>query len=177
MGTELLGVVAVVTKSYERIHRSNLVGMGVLPLQFQPRTTRLTLGLDGTETYDGSGERTPGALTDDRAALDFRRILVSSSGLVGRRIVDLDLERRHGATITRLRRGDVDLVAADSVVLEPGDRVRVVGPAAALESVAKELGDSERRVGEWTKRDTLPFNGYTDQVASLYAGMNLRKDF
>ena len=95
------------------------------------------------------GERTPGALTDDRAALDFRRILVSSSGLVGRRIVDLDLERRHGATITRLRRGDVDLVAADSVVLEPGDRVRVVGPAAALESVAKELGDSERRVGEF----------------------------
>jgi len=43
---------AVVAKSYERIHRSNLVGMGVLPLQFKEGTTAQTLKLDGTETYD-----------------------------------------------------------------------------------------------------------------------------
>jgi aconitate hydratase len=54
-GTRLLGVKAVVVESYERIHRSNLVGMGVLPLQFPPGTTRKTLGLDGTETWDFSG--------------------------------------------------------------------------------------------------------------------------
>ena len=60
-GVRLAGVEAIVAESFERIHRTNLVGMGVLPLQFQPGTTRLTLGLDGTETYDVSGERTPGA--------------------------------------------------------------------------------------------------------------------
>jgi aconitate hydratase len=51
-GTRLLGVKAVVAQSFERIHRSNLVGMGVLPLQFKEGTTAQTLGLDGTETYD-----------------------------------------------------------------------------------------------------------------------------
>lgn len=54
-GTRLLGVKAVVAESFERIHRSNLVGMGVLPLQFQPGTTRQTLKLDGTETFDLTG--------------------------------------------------------------------------------------------------------------------------
>ncbi len=51
-GTNLLGVKAVVAQSFERIHRSNLVGMGVLPLQFKEGTTAQTLKLDGTETYD-----------------------------------------------------------------------------------------------------------------------------
>jgi aconitate hydratase len=50
-GAKLLGVRAVVAQSYERIHRSNLVGMGVLPLQFKEGTTAKTLGLDGSETY------------------------------------------------------------------------------------------------------------------------------
>ena len=54
-GTKLLGVKAVITESFERIHRSNLVGMGVLPLQFPEGVTRETLKLDGTETFDLSG--------------------------------------------------------------------------------------------------------------------------
>jgi len=54
-GTNLLGVKAVVAQSFERIHRSNLVGMGVLPLQFKDGTTAQTLKLDGTETYDVLG--------------------------------------------------------------------------------------------------------------------------
>jgi aconitate hydratase len=54
-GTALLGVKAVVAQSFERIHRSNLVGMGVLPLQYKPGTTAQTLQLDGTETYDITG--------------------------------------------------------------------------------------------------------------------------
>jgi len=54
-GTRLLGVKAVVAQSYERIHRSNLVGMGVLPLQFKEGTTAQTLGLDGTEVFDVLG--------------------------------------------------------------------------------------------------------------------------
>ncbi len=51
-GTRLLGVQAVIAESFERIHRSNLINMGVLPLQFPEGTTRLTLGLDGTEVVD-----------------------------------------------------------------------------------------------------------------------------
>ncbi|MEQ1921909.1 MAG: aconitate hydratase AcnA, partial [Pyrinomonadaceae bacterium] len=51
-GTALMGVKAVVVESFERIHRSNLVGMGVLPLQFKDGQSSVSLGLDGTETYD-----------------------------------------------------------------------------------------------------------------------------
>jgi aconitate hydratase len=61
-GVRLAGVEAIVAEGFERIHRTNLVGMGVLPLEFMPGTTRLTLGLDGTESYDVVGERTPRAV-------------------------------------------------------------------------------------------------------------------
>ena len=50
-----MGVKAVITQSFERIHRSNLVGMGVLPLQFKEGQNATTLGLDGTETFDLTG--------------------------------------------------------------------------------------------------------------------------
>jgi aconitate hydratase len=55
-GVRLAGVEVIAAEGFERIHRTNLLGMGVLPLQFEEGTTRLTLGLDGTETYDVSGE-------------------------------------------------------------------------------------------------------------------------
>ena len=54
-GTSLLGVKAVITESFERIHRSNLIGMGVLPLQFPEGESADSLGLDGTETFDITG--------------------------------------------------------------------------------------------------------------------------
>lgn len=50
-----MGVKAVITESFERIHRSNLVGMGVLPLQFKEGQSALSLGLDGSEVFDLSG--------------------------------------------------------------------------------------------------------------------------
>ena len=54
-GTRLLGVKAVIAESFERIHRSNLIGMGVIPLQFPEGESHETLGLDGTETFDITG--------------------------------------------------------------------------------------------------------------------------
>jgi len=60
-GVRLAGVEAIVAESFERIHRTNLVGMGVLPLEFLPGSNRLTLGLDGSEVYGVTGLRTPGA--------------------------------------------------------------------------------------------------------------------
>ncbi|WP_312922482.1 Fe/S-dependent 2-methylisocitrate dehydratase AcnD [Stutzerimonas nitrititolerans] len=60
-GVRLAGVEAIVAEGFERIHRTNLVGMGVLPLEFKPGTDRKTLKIDGTETFDVIGERTPRA--------------------------------------------------------------------------------------------------------------------
>jgi 2-methylcitrate dehydratase (2-methyl-trans-aconitate forming) len=60
-GVRLAGVEAIVAEGFERIHRTNLVGMGVLPLEFKPGTNRLTLGIDGTEVFDVVGERHPRA--------------------------------------------------------------------------------------------------------------------
>ena len=82
-GTLLLGIRAVLVESFERIHRTNLVGMGVLPVQFLPGETRETHGLDGTETFDItglSGELTPGMHVTVRArrangeATEFRAL-------------------------------------------------------------------------------------------------------
>ncbi|KQB54876.1 hypothetical protein AQS70_20440 [Pseudomonas endophytica] len=60
-GVRLAGVEAIAAEGFERIHRTNLVGMGVLPLEFMPGTNRKTLHIDGSETYDVLGERTPRA--------------------------------------------------------------------------------------------------------------------
>ncbi|AJC22799.1 Fe/S-dependent 2-methylisocitrate dehydratase AcnD [Pandoraea pulmonicola] len=60
-GVRLAGTEAIVAEGFERIHRTNLVGMGVLPLEFKPGTNRKTLGIDGSETFDVIGERTPRA--------------------------------------------------------------------------------------------------------------------
>jgi len=54
-GTALLGIKAVIAESFERIHRSNLIGMGVLPLQFAEGVNRASLGLDGSEVFDLTG--------------------------------------------------------------------------------------------------------------------------
>jgi aconitate hydratase len=58
-GVRLAGVEAIVAEGFERIHRTNLIGMGVLPLEFKPGQTRKTFGIDGTETFDVIGERKP----------------------------------------------------------------------------------------------------------------------
>lgn len=85
-------------------------------------------------------------LTQDRSSLDFRRITLSNPRLAGRRVddVDAEIERRHGAAITRVRRGDVDYVAVSDLMLQQGDRVRVVATPEALAEISREFGDSTR---------------------------------
>ncbi|ALM51812.1 Fe/S-dependent 2-methylisocitrate dehydratase AcnD [Halomonas huangheensis] len=78
-GVALAGVEAIVAEGFERIHRTNLVGMGVMPLQFEEGTTRHSLKLDGTETYDVEGQPAPGAslvLVIQRANGDSERVPV-----------------------------------------------------------------------------------------------------
>jgi len=60
-GVRLAGVEVIAAEGFERIHRTNLIGMGVLPLEFKAGTTRTTLGIDGSETFSVKGEPTPGA--------------------------------------------------------------------------------------------------------------------
>ena len=79
-GTRLLGVRAVIAESFERIHRSNLIGMGVLPLQFPRGTTRKTLHLDGSETFDIVGlaaDLRPGKTVVPHHPRQWREIEVS----------------------------------------------------------------------------------------------------
>ena len=72
-----------------------------------------------------AGERSDHHVPLDRSVLDFRRIVVSNRRMAGRRLADLNIVRRHGVTVTRVRRGDDDLLAHDDLVLQLGDRVRV----------------------------------------------------
>jgi aconitase A len=60
-GVRLAGVEAIAAEGFERIHRTNLIGMGVMPLEFKPGTNRLSLNIDGTEVYDVEGELKPRA--------------------------------------------------------------------------------------------------------------------
>ncbi|WP_445158130.1 Fe/S-dependent 2-methylisocitrate dehydratase AcnD [Halomonas sp. E14] len=90
-GVALAGVEAIVAEGFERIHRTNLVGMGVMPLQFQEGTTRHTLKLDGTETYDVEGKPAP------RATLEL--VIRRTSGEVERVPVICRLDTAEEVTI------------------------------------------------------------------------------
>ncbi len=94
------------------------------------------------------GERVAEPLELDRHVLDFRRVAVSSPECAGRALGELALNDRFGAVVTRVRRGDVELVASDALVLELGDRVRVVAPRQRLQEISRFFGDSYRALGE-----------------------------
>ena len=105
-GTFLLGVKAVIAESFERIHRSNLVGMGVLPLQFEEGQSWKSLGLTGRETFDITGlgnDVKPGqtvnvkATREDGSKLEFQAVLRLDS------LVDVDYYRNGGILQTVLR--------------------------------------------------------------------------
>jgi aconitate hydratase len=110
-GTLLLGVRAVLAESYERIHRSNLVGMGVLPLEFQPGENAASLGLTGRETYDVDGIAEglkPGKKLQVRAKADDGAVKVFT--VTARVDTPDDVEYyRHGGLLPYVLRG---LVAA-----------------------------------------------------------------
>ncbi len=84
----------------------------------------------------------------DRNELDYRRIFVSDSGIAGRTLAELKTLTRFGALVTRVRRGDVELVPDGRTVLELGDRVRVVASRERMPEVSRFFGDSYRALGE-----------------------------
>jgi len=84
----------------------------------------------------------------DRREFDLRRIFVSNPSVAGVPLRQLDLPHRLGAVITRVRRGDVDLLPDDEMLLEIGDRVRVLAPATRISEVTAYFGDSYRAASE-----------------------------
>jgi putative transport protein len=112
--------------------------------------TVLVVGPEGAvqKAAEALGRPARTALTHDRADVDFRRFLISSPQLVGKTVPELNFAEQFGGTITRIKRGDLDMVAADSLVLQPGDRVLAVMPRERMDEAAAFFGDSERKISE-----------------------------
>lgn len=135
---------------FGRHQRGELVEVADLSTRLEPGDLVTVVGtakeLDVvTKTLGEPGE---GPLAQDRRVLDYRRIFVSNPEVEGRRLGELDLPGRFGAVATRLRRGDVDMLAHADTVLEPGDRLRVLTRRDRLDEVGRFLGDSYRALGE-----------------------------
>uniref|UniRef100_A0A832I822 Transporter n=1 Tax=Eiseniibacteriota bacterium TaxID=2212470 RepID=A0A832I822_UNCEI len=94
------------------------------------------------------GERCAERIDLDRRTLDHRRVFVSNPAVVEQRIRDLVGLDRLGARITRVRRGDADVLPAGDTVLQPGDRVRVLAPRERMDEVTRFFGDSYRALAE-----------------------------
>ena len=94
------------------------------------------------------GEPAAEQLDLDRSAYDFRRVFVSQPDLVGKKLADLDLPHKYGAIVTRVRRGDIELLAFGDLRLELGDRVRFVAPRSQVKPLSEFFGDSYKRLSE-----------------------------
>ncbi len=94
------------------------------------------------------GEEADEHLELDRSEFDFRRMFVSNPRMVGHPLGDYHLTRQFGAIATRVRRGDVEMLAHDNTVLELGDRVRIVARRQDMDRIARFLGDSYRALSE-----------------------------
>jgi putative transport protein len=97
------------------------------------------------QTLGRRGER---KLELDRTDIDYRRIFVSSRTVIGRTLREIELPGRFGAVVTRVRRGDVELLPHANMVLEPGDRVRVVARRERMDEISRFFGDSYRALSE-----------------------------
>ena len=87
-------------------------------------------------------------LFSDRSTLDFRRVFVSNKDVIGYSIGKLDLHNKFQATITRLKRGDSDIIPSHNTVLQGGDRIRIVAAKEDMDKVSKFFGDSYHSLTE-----------------------------
>lgn len=138
------------TLAFSRVLHDGTVRLATNSVRLQPGDLCTVIGSPSAIDHflEWAGERSDEHLALDRRSLDFRRIVVSRGELAGTTLRELDLEGRFGATVTRIRRGDADLVATDDLHLRLGDRIRVVGPNDRMKEIARALGDSDRSLGE-----------------------------
>lgn len=94
------------------------------------------------------GQKSDEHLELDRSEFDYRRVFVSNPKVVGHRLGDINLPQQFGAIATRVRRGDVEMLAHDDSVLELGDRVRIVARREDMDTISRFFGDSYRALSE-----------------------------
>ncbi len=94
------------------------------------------------------GHRSETHLTENRRDVDYRRFLVSNPDLAGRCIGDINVRSNLDGIITRVRRGDLDMLATNDLILQPGDRVLAVVPRGRMGDAQDFFGDSEKRISQ-----------------------------
>lgn len=116
----------------------------------EPGERIVIIGPEGavTEAVQWLGRRAHTHLAHDRTDVDYRRVLLSTPELSGKSIAELDIAGRYGGCVTRVRRGDLDLLARDDLHVQLGDRLRVVVPRGSMKGVSSYLGDAERKISE-----------------------------
>lgn len=103
---------------------------------------------DIKETIKHIGEKVVSPLSHDRTEFDTRRIFVSNPKITGKTLASLNLDQKYNAIITRIRRGDVDMIAKGDTILELGDRVRFIARRKDLRALSKYFGDSYQAVAK-----------------------------
>ncbi len=100
------------------------------------------------EAIQTLGRLSPFNLSKDRRVFDVRRIFVSNPKVIGKKIAELELEQKFDAIITRIRRGDTEMLAHGSTVLQAGDRIRFIASRKELKSLANYFGDSYTAISQ-----------------------------
>ncbi len=103
---------------------------------------------DVQKAVDAIGEQLPEHLANDRTSVEFRSFTVSKAELAGRTIAELNISSQFGAVVTRIHRGDLELLATDHERLELGDRIMVAYPRIEDEGLIEFFGNSERHISE-----------------------------
>lgn len=136
--------------SFGRIQQAGQLGLASSETRFKVGDLVSAIGtgedLDRLTAY--LGEVSDARLELDRSEFDYRRMFVSNPRIAGHRLGDLNLAQQFGALVTRVRRGDVELLAHDDTILELGDRVRVVTRREHMPALSAFFGDSYRAISE-----------------------------
>jgi putative transport protein len=135
---------------FGRIRRNGqlLLPTGETRLELGDEVTAVATPQDLCRAVELLGEPLTQELSLDHSEFDFKRVFVSNPQIVGRPLSELNLPTQYGAIITRIRRGDLDLVPHGGTILELGDRVRVTSRRENMEAVTKFFGDSYRALSE-----------------------------
>ncbi|MBE2199275.1 MAG: transporter [Anaerolinea sp.] len=135
---------------FGRLQRGNeiMLATGDTALQFNDMLSIVGTPDDVQTAVPVLGELMDIHLEFDRSQYDYRRMFVSNPAVVGRRLSELRLPQEHGAIVTRVRRGDIDLLADGDTMLELGDRVRVVSRRKDLSELSRLFGDSYKALSE-----------------------------
>lgn len=135
---------------FGRMKRRDEVYIATDDASLEPGDLVILVGVEGSldRAVAVLGEASEVRIDLDRRILDFRRIFVSSPEPTGKPLASLHLPERFGAIVTRIRRGDVELLPSAETVLELGDRVRVLAPRERMAQIAGFFGDSYKALAE-----------------------------